>query len=128
MEFHPSQWLEILAKYPVISVLLGGAVGGMCLTQILKQVYFALPIRTLSDARYTALVLVVTVIVTFLFTNELWETVIGDHGSGLRHVVSLASACTAPYAYKGLRIVIAWKWPGLAAKLGGNDLEPTPPK
>jgi hypothetical protein len=121
MDFHPDRWLAILVQYPVITVLVAGAVGGMCLTQVVKSIYFAWFNGTkISDSRYRASVLMLTVLVTFLFTNELWEGLIGEHGTGLRHVVSLISACTAPYAYKGARGLIAWKWPGLAAKLGGN--------
>lgn len=127
IEFHPDQWLEIFKNNPVLIVLVAGTVGGTAATQIVKQLWLAFFNAQVATARYKAIVRLVAVLATFAFTNELWETFIGEHGSGLRHVVSLTSAVASPFTYVMVRAAIAWKFPAFAARLGGNPPPPKPP-
>jgi hypothetical protein len=118
-EFHPDQWLRIAQEHPVILVLIGGALGGSALTQAVKLTYLAWcqgMHPQITDARFRNSVMWLAILSTFLFTNELWENLIGEHGSGLRHVVSVTSGISAPLTYKTVRALVAWKFPGFAAK------------
>jgi hypothetical protein len=105
MEFHPSQWVDVFRQNPVLSVLLGGLVGGLTFTQTIKVLYngFKLSSVPVSDGRYTASLYALALIATFFFTNRLWEFIIGERGSGLRHIVAVIAGLACPYVFKACR-------------------------
>jgi hypothetical protein len=105
MDFHPSLWAEVFRQNPVLAVLLGGLVGGLAVTQTAKVLYLQYKLGTLpvTDHRYSLSVYALALLSTFLFTNRLWEFLIGEKQSGLRHVVSLIAGLACPYVFQGLR-------------------------
>jgi hypothetical protein len=119
-EFHPDQWLRMLQQYPVLQVLLGGAIGGTCFTQLVKKSAAAFAPLAISDRRYRVSVLWLSVLSTFSTTNWLWLGIIHDTGTGLRHVVSIIAGVSSPFSYDGMRALVAWKFPEFAAKWGSN--------
>lgn len=122
-EFHPEQWLEIARHNPVLVVLFGGQLGGAALTQAAKRTYVAWANGSkISDKRYANSVMWFAILWTFIATNALWEAMIGDHSSGLRHVVSGIAAVAAPFAvYPLVRWAVAKKFPDFADKwMSGN--------
>jgi hypothetical protein len=127
-EFHPDQWLAILRGNPVLLVLLGGMIGGTAFTQTAKLFYLAFPSvlglagsGSVSEARYNFSITVLASMATFAITDWLWLVIIHDTGTGLRHPVSLVAAVACPYAYKGVKALVAWKFPAFAAKWGDNN-------
>jgi hypothetical protein len=105
MDFHPSLWADVFRQNPVLMVLLGGLVGGLALTQTVKVLYLQYKLGTLpvTDGRYSGSLYLLALLSTAFFTNRLWEFIIGEHGSGLRHLVALIAGLACPYVFKAGR-------------------------
>ena len=122
MDFEPGKWLQIIQDHPVILVLFGGLVGGSAFTQVIKITYLAMvdPLHAVSVQRYRASSMWLAILATFFFTNRLWEFLIGQLHTGFRHVVAVIAAFAAPFVYKGLKALVATRWPNFAASWGDN--------
>ena len=121
-EFHPSEWLDIIRHEPVIVVLIGGILGGICLTQTVKKTYLTFQPNLVSDARYRISVYWFAMLSTGILSNYLWFYMSITTGTGLRHVVATIDACAAPYVYQGAKALVATRWPNFA-KHWGDDPE-----
>jgi hypothetical protein len=119
-EFHPQQWLDILAHYPWFVPLLGGPLTGAAFTQLIKKTYLAFYPMPVSDARYTASVRWLAVVSTYGFTQLLWPFFVNHEPTGLGHLVSAISGVCAPSSYTLTKAAIAWKFPDLAKRLGDD--------
>ena len=115
-DFKPELWLRILHDNPVLIVLIAGALGGSALTQAIKLSYLAWFKQPVTDARFHNSVMWLAIVATFALTNALWEGLIGETHSGLRHVVSAVAGMSAPLSYKTVKALVAWKWPGFAER------------
>jgi len=127
-EFHPDQWLDLLAHYPVLVVLLCGQIGGICFTQLVKKNYLDWSARPdtpprVPDGRYRASVRTLSALATFAATNALWVLVIHHQNTGLHWVASIIAGVTSPWVYTGARAGVAWRFPEFAKKWGDNDNE-----
>lgn len=124
MDIDPKQWFEIAIHNPIILVLLGGLLFGIGFTQLIKKTWLAFGDTTkVSPRRYDVSVMWLSVASTFLSTHTLWLAVIPVDTHGLNRAVSIIAGFGSPKIYDWARALIAWKFPALAAKLGGGSDE-----
>lgn len=121
MDFDIGHWIELAKHNPLLIVLVVGTIGGVAVTQLVKATYLAFANGSrISDKRYRVSVQWLAALLTFLITNELWELMIAERETALRHVVSAVSGVLAPHTYNWAKAGIAWKWPALADKFGDS--------
>jgi hypothetical protein len=118
MDFEPGHWLSIIQTYPVVWIIGGGLFCGSGITQIAKQVYLAFWPEQVSVKRYKVSVKLLSLASTLCATHYFWIYGVPVAGHGLGWITSITTGFSAQYAYSLTKAGIAWKFPGLAAKLG----------
>lgn len=112
MFFNLGAWADVFHRYPVLIVLAAGCAGGIAITEFAKRAYKAWSLGTqpIPDARYDLGVTTHAILWAFYFTNRLWQYVIGENGTGLRHLVALIAGVCCPLVYSlGMMAIQAWK-------------------
>jgi len=121
MEFHIPDWRELLQlfqQFPVLGVLVGGQVGGVVFTQILKKTYLAFTTVKITVARYQISVWWLSVLLTYLFS--LWGWRVFLHHTGAEEIICVIAAGSAPYVYRVVKSLVKWKFPEFAKTWGDN--------
>ncbi len=123
MDFHIDidRWADIIHRFPVLLVIGVGLLAGVGLTQIAKQGYLAFAVKRMSLARYRFCVNTLAAASTAIATYWCWRCVVPLESKGLGHLVAATTGVCAPLVYKGVKAIVAVKWPDFAAKWGDGS-------
>jgi hypothetical protein len=108
----------LLARFPMLLVVVLGQAFGGAFTQTVKKTYLAFQPQAVNRHRYRISVWWLAVISTYLFTVILWHQVVGH--SGAEEIISIGFGLLSPPMYNLTRRIVQWKFPLLASKWGGN--------
>lgn len=120
-EFKPDEWLGILHNYPVLWILFGGLLGGSAVTQLLKMTLLAIVDTTrIRLYTYRAVMYWLATVFTGFLTFYLWRSALPTGAYGLERMSSIIIGLSSPYAYRFVKALVGWKFPGFANRWGDN--------
>lgn len=121
MDLDPAHWLDEASHHPILVILMVGMMGGMAISQFVKMAFLAFGDTTkITLMRYRLSMYILALLNTSVVTHVIWEDSQPPPFHGLDDISSIINGFICPFAYRGVKALVAWKWPGFAEKWGDN--------